>query len=236
MLGLAAVLAGCTHPAVTPKPPASQARENTVRDWQDVGRAIADRMAARRLLTARFDMQPQTQQPPVPPGRYFINVIRPSVPFLREVADALRSEILARGSSVATTPADALVVNLDVDHVVWSRDYLPPDGAFSLAGLAAGGAEVVARNGPYTPAGVFGMVSGVGIALDFLRSLEPDTHVEAVWKASIIQGDTYLMEATAPVYVRAGDLAQYRGDETNRVMTSYTPRPQHTLVQLRYVQ
>ncbi len=236
VVGLAVALAGCTQPAVAPKAPAFQERENKVRDWAAVGRAIADSMADRRLLTART-MHPQpAATSPVPPGRYYVNLIRPGIPFLREVGDALKTEILTRGSAVSTTPADSMVVNVDVSSVRWGRDVPPTGGFLSLAGLTAGAATVLGANGPYTPADGFGMAAGLGIALDVIKSLSPETNVEAVWKATIIRNDTYMMEASAPVYVRASDLWMYRGDDTNRLMASYEPPAQRTLVQLRYAQ
>src|SRR6185437_9592490 len=106
LLGMTAALPACTHPAVAPKPFAFQERENTVRDWVTVGRTIADSMADRGLLTAR--MRHPAAGPPVPPGRYYVNLIRPGIPFLKEVAEALKIEILARGSTISTTPADSM--------------------------------------------------------------------------------------------------------------------------------
>lgn len=235
VVGIIAAISGCARPGVVPKPFALQERENAARDWHAVGVAIADNMADRRLLPAR-PMHPVAGLP-VPPGRYYINLLRPTIPFLREVRDSLKADIIARGGAVSTTPADSLVVNVDVVSVAWSKEHLAPGGEWTLAGLAAGGGEVLAANGPYSPAAYFGLAAGLGIALDVIQSLSPETNVEVVWKASIIQGDTYLMEALAPVYVRAGDLQNlYWGYDTNHIIASYEPKPERSLVQLRYAQ
>jgi anti-sigma factor RsiW len=128
------------------------------------------------------------------------------------------------------------VVNLDVAAIQWAVDDPPAPGTLTSAGLVAGTGDVLAAYWPLSPAAGFGALAGMGLTADVLRSLSPRTNVEAVWKASIIQSDTYLMQASAPVYVRAGDLGLYEGDNSNRVMTSNEPPPQRSLVQLRYVQ
>ena len=46
------VAGGCNQPAVTPKVPAFQSSENTVRDWNDVAHKISAEMASLGLVPA----------------------------------------------------------------------------------------------------------------------------------------------------------------------------------------
>ena len=62
LLAATCLLASCNQPAVTPKPPAFQNSENTVRDWNNVAHRIADRMAELGYL-------PDPLHPPTPGTR-----------------------------------------------------------------------------------------------------------------------------------------------------------------------
>jgi hypothetical protein len=51
-LGTTLLLSACNQPAVSLKAPATQASQNTVRDWHVVAHKITDEMAARDLVPA----------------------------------------------------------------------------------------------------------------------------------------------------------------------------------------
>jgi hypothetical protein len=204
------LLSGCNQPAVTLKPPAFQSSENTVRDWNDVAHAIAAGMAARALL-------PPGPLPPAPQGYstkpIFVRVQAPGSAFVDQVARELEADVLARGGTVARTPAGATVVNLDVDFVKWSPRDKPP-GLFGLAaGVATVPGIVIGASQPMSTwtaadAASFSAV-GVGLAADTLIALTPTSNAEAIWEASIVTGDQVVMRLQQPVYVRDRDIPLY---------------------------
>ncbi len=68
-LCLAAVvsfLVGCNQPAVTPKAPAFQSSENTIRDWNDVAHRIATQLTALGLLSLRANWKLTSCEPARP--------------------------------------------------------------------------------------------------------------------------------------------------------------------------
>jgi hypothetical protein len=230
-------LYGCSRPLVAPKPIAVQDKENTVRDWASVAQRIANALSDRGFLAPSLPASP----PAVPPAsdrRLFVHLLRPESTFLQDVRTHLESEILARGGIVSRIPANATVINLDIDVVRWSNQPQVPDGALTLTGLMTGAALLVAYNGPYMPAAGFGMAAGAGIAAEMVRSLSPDTNVEAVWGASILSGDDVVLALREPVYIRQGDIRLYEGTGSVRAaaLGSFSPRPMSIPVRLRYVQ
>jgi hypothetical protein len=204
------LLSACNQPAVTLKPPAFQSSENTVRDWNDVAHAIAAGMAARALL-------PPGPLPPAPRGYstkpVFVRVQARGSAFVDQVARELEADVLARGGTVARTPAGATVVNLDVDFVKWSPRDKPP-GLFGLAaGVATVPGIVIGASQPMSTwtaadAASFSAV-GVGLAADTLIALTPTSNAEAIWEASIVTGDQVVMRLQQPVYVRDRDIPLY---------------------------
>jgi hypothetical protein len=113
MLCLAAgawLLTGCNRPMVALKAPALQTKEDTVRDWNDIAHTIASGLAANGYLPTAG--QPPQAGVPVP---VFVRLRAPDSTFVHAVADALQSDILAGGGTVARAPEGATVVNLDVD-------------------------------------------------------------------------------------------------------------------------
>ena len=233
---LAAVcfLGACSQPAVAPKELAFQENENTARDWNVVARRIADLMTQRGLLPPPVYLQSAASAQPASYGRFFINVEAPGSTFLHEVQVGLQSEILARGGTVSRSPADADVINLDVDVVRWGPRNTGPGGVGTLTGLATGAGILLGSNGPYTPAAAFGIAAGAGIAADAIASTVPDTNVEAVWEASILKGGDVLMDVHEPVYVGRHDARLYESDTHTGAMESDTSRVGGVPVRLSY--
>jgi hypothetical protein len=210
LVAAACLLAGCNQPAVTLKPPAFQASENTVRDWNDVALKIAAEVAARGLLPAPWQPVPPNM-PTVKP--IFVRIQAPDSAFVSEVANELEAEILRRGGIVARGPANATVVNLDVNFVRWGPRDKPPGLLGTTLGIAAIPGIVIGASVPMSTwtaadAAAFTALGG-GLFLDGLIALTPTMNAEAIWKATIIADDRVVMEIQEPVYVRAPDIPLY---------------------------
>jgi hypothetical protein len=204
---MALAMAGCSQPAVAPKAPAFQESAVTVRDWDTAAQHIAAELTAHGFLPD--PLNPQSL--PVPAQRYplFVQVIAPDSTFLREMREALQSEILRRGGILSRSPASAMVVNLDVDVIRWGARDRNPGGFATAAGLATGTGILLANAAPLTPAAGFGIAVGAGLAADVLLSLTPSTDTEAVWEASILSQDQVLLDVRAPLYIPASDSRLY---------------------------
>jgi hypothetical protein len=153
---------------------------------------------------------------------------------LHEVRAGLQTEILARGGTVSRSPADAVVVNLDIDVVHWGAGTTWPGGLGTISGLATGAAILLASGAPYSSAAGFGIAAGTGIAADAILSTVPNTNVEAVWAASILRGGEVLMEVREPVYVGRYDARLYESATRFGAMESFASRVENVPVQLRY--
>lgn len=208
--GLVLVLSACNQPAVTPKLPAFQPSENTVRDWKDVADKIAVGMAARGLLPP---LQGEATAVPVSPRHpIFIRLQAPNSMFARVVGEELKADVLDRGGVVARTPAGATVVNFDVDFVRWGPRDKPPGPLGTLAGIAAipgliAGASTFSKWAIVDAGGLAGV--GYGALADGIIALTPTMNAEAVWEATIVVDDRELMRLQSPVYVRNNDLLLY---------------------------
>jgi hypothetical protein len=205
---VAGLLAGCNQPAVSLKLPATQSSENTIRDWNDVAHAIASGMAAKGLL-------PNPGQPPqtIAPAPVFVRVRAPDSTFVRQVADALESDVLASGGTIARTPDGATVINLDVTIVKWGPRDKPPGLLGTTAALLTVPAIVLGDSLPmatWTAADGFGAaIAGLGILADGIIAMTPTMNAEAVWDATVITGDRILMRLREPVYIREADIPLY---------------------------
>jgi hypothetical protein len=216
-LSLAALclLGGCNQPAVSLKPPAFQSSENTVRDWNDVAHGIAAEMALRGLLPPGLDTPGLNApaQPAVPARPVFIRIQAPGSAFVHAVAAELESDILSRGGTVARTPTNATVVNLDVDFVKWSPRDKPPGLLGTTAAVATIPGTVIGASVPmttWTAADAAGFSAiGLGVAADTIIALTPMTNAEAIWEASVVTGNQVVMRLQQPVYVRDRDIPLY---------------------------
>ena len=203
------LLVGCNQPAVTMKPPAFQSSENTVRDWNDVARKIASGMASLTLVP--------TYGVPEPPGApitpIFVYLQAPDSAFVRQVGQALESDILRRGGEIARTPRGATVVNLDVNFVRWG----PRDKPAGLLGTMAGALAIpVIGVGDSLPLSTWaaGAAAGVGLLgvgalADTIIAITPTMNAEAVWEATIVSNDRVVMKLQDPIYIRADDIPLY---------------------------
>ncbi|HVC63001.1 MAG TPA: hypothetical protein VND19_21890 [Acetobacteraceae bacterium] len=223
-LAVAGLLGGCTRPAVALKPPAFQQSADALRDWQAVAQQIALDMMYDGLLP-----DPASPNPAAASGwrtPFYVKIVTPRSQFLYEVAQSLEAEILRHGGAVVQSPVGAAEIDLDVDVVQWPpRDRLP-DGTFTAAGFASGGAVVMANEAPLTPAAGFGVLAGAGILADLLRTMTPDTNTEIAWGASIAEGNRIVFAVRYPMYIADADVSLYTGS---------VPPAGPPLVQLRYV-
>jgi hypothetical protein len=129
------------------------------------------------------------------------------------VAERLQSEILKAGGVVSRSPADATVVNIDVDYVRWAPRDKPPAGFGTLAGILTIPATVISANQPMSTwtsadAAIFTAV-GAGAATDLFVALTPTMNAEAIWSATIVANGQVVMKSSEPVYIRAGDIPLY---------------------------
>jgi len=234
------LLAGCNQPAVTPKPPAFQNSENTVRDWNDVASRIAAEMASLGLLPAIGPSQSSQPPNPVAPLRpVFVRVQAPDSAFVAAVASELESDILRRGGTVSRTPAGATVVNLDVDFIRWSPRDKPPGLLGTTAAVAAIPGIVIGDSTPmatWTAANAAGLAgAGFGVLADGIIALTPTMNAEAVWKATIVVDERIVMNLHEPVYIRAGDIPLYAKAADLAPISSWSRLNQPLLVrQIRY--
>ena len=204
------LLAGCNQPAVTPKAPDFQSSENTVRDWNDVALKIGAAIAAHGLLPAygQSGLLNTLQQKPI-----FVRIQAPNSAFISEVASELEADILRRGGIVARAPANATVVNLDVNFVRWGPRDKPPGLLGTTVAVAAIPGIVIADSLPmstWTAANAAAWSAvGAGLLLDGIIAITPTMNAEAIWQATIIADDRVVMKIQAPVYIRASDIPLY---------------------------
>ena len=218
-IAIASLLAGCSRPAVAPKPPAFQQSAEALRDWQAVAKQIA-------LDMQRDGFLPSPSQPAsVPRPPYYVRVARSDSQFLREVAESLNAEILSHGGAVSSVPGAGAELDLDVDVVRWSPRDAAPDGTGTIAGLAGGTAVLLANQPPLPPAAGFGILAGAGILADILRTMTPNTNTEIAWGASIRSGNRIVFDVRYPMYIADADKPMYVPDP---------PPPPVQVVQLRY--
>ncbi|MEJ0016667.1 MAG: hypothetical protein WDN25_08885 [Acetobacteraceae bacterium] len=201
--------AACTRPAVTPKPPGFQDQADALRDWMKVAGHIADDMTRYGFLP---DPASQAAFPTANGAPYYIYVSNEKSPFLHEVAQSLKAEILRRGGAVARSPVGAAAINLDLSLVRWPPRRGPPTGAATAAGLAAGTALLLANQAPLTPAAGFGLLAGAGLLVDAALALTPNTDTEIAWEASILSGDRIVFSVRYPMYIANADRDLYLGE------------------------
>jgi hypothetical protein len=231
LAAVTALLAGCNQPAVSLKLPATQSSENTIRDWDDVAHTIASGMTANGLLPAPGQPVQANAHAPV-----FVRVRAPDSTFVRQVADALESEVLRSGGTIARAPEGATVVNLDVTIVKWGPRDKPPGLLGTTAALLTVPPIVLGDSLPmatWTAADGFGAAfAGVGILADGIIASTPTMNAEAVWDATVVAGDRVLMKLREPVYIRADDIPLYAKRVTLSTVTSWgsaTPLRERTI-------
>jgi len=209
-MAIASWLGGCNQPAVSLKPPAFQSSENTIRDWTDVARAVADGMAGQGLLPVAVPGQTVIWPSP---RVFFVRVQAPDSTFLRMVGDELEREILRRGGVIARMPTGATVVNLDVDFVQWGPRDKPPGLLATGAGVLTIPAAVIGASQPmsaWTAAGAAGVTAvGVGVLSDTVLAMTPTMNAEAIWKATLLEDNRVVMRLQQPIYIRSNDIPLY---------------------------
>ena len=219
------VAGGCNQPAVTPKVPAFQSSENTVRDWNDVAHKISAEMASLGLVPAYTSELPQSANVP-PPKPVFVRVQAIRSAFIRHVADELEADISQRGATVARTTEGATVVNLDVNFVQWGPRDKPPGLAFTTLGALAVPGIVIGASMPmstWTAANAAAFTAlGVGALIDGVIALTPTMNAEAVWQATIVTSDRVVMKLQEPVYIRSPDIPLYAKETSVSPVSSWS--------------
>lgn len=217
-LAASTLTSGCTRPAVALHPPAFQQEAYALRDWETVARHIAVDMQRDGFLPGPARASATRSR-----RAYFIRVRTPHSKFLREVAESLKGDILARGGAVSSTPFGAAELDLDVDVVHWPARQQAPDGIGTVAGLAGGTGVLLANAAPITPAGGFGVLAGAGIASDLLRAMTPDTDTEIAWGASIAMDNRIVFDVRYPMYIGDSDVDLYHREPAQIVQLRYAP-------------
>jgi hypothetical protein len=228
-----ALLSACTQPAVAPKPPAFQESAVTVRDWDRVASHIASDMERSGLLPGTTASPGQA----LAPKAYYIHAVSNGSAFLNSVRDALTSEILSRGGSVAALPVGATVINLDVDWVRWGSRPAAPNGTGTLSGLKTGLLVSALDLGAGTPADkiaqlapleIAALTAGLGLTADVVRALTPTQGSEAAWRAYIVSPTQVLFHVREPIYVETSDLPLYHA--STRTGSIPSPGPSVALI------
>jgi hypothetical protein len=217
------ILVGCNQPAVTPKAPAFQSSENTVRDWNDVAHKVASEMAFLGLVPSVGQADGANTTPPRP---VFVQVQAPDSAFVREVANELEDDILRMGGTIARAPAGATVVNLDVNFVKWGPRDKPPGLLGTTAAVLAIPGIVIGASAPMSTwtaadAAAFTAV-GVGVLSDAIIALTPTMNAEAIWEATIVTNDKVVMKLQEPVYIRARDVPLYAKETSLSPVSSWS--------------
>jgi hypothetical protein len=110
-------LSGCYQPIITPRLPDLQSAEVTIRDWNTIAHRIASALASRGLVPSESTDVLMSAPAAVSVKAVFVRVQAPDSAFINEVAIELERDILSGGGTIARTPSNATVVNLDVDFV-----------------------------------------------------------------------------------------------------------------------
>ena len=225
LLAASVVLAACaqSQPPVAVKiDNRPQESANTVRDWDKVALRITTELAQRgMLITPQPGITPATP----PWGPYYVHVLTPRSTFLQSVAESLRTNIVNSGGAIARTPAGAVVINLQVDHVKHGPREQPAGGEFTALGTAVAVGAAISGGTPYANPWIAAAVAGGsalagGILADAYLSQYPLMTGEVMWRASIVTPQQVLMRVGSTVYVSSGDLALYAGDVTLSEMTT----------------
>ena len=225
-------LVGCNQPAVTPKLPAFQSSENTVRDWNDVADRIASQLGMVGLI-------PAAGTTAAPSGRpIYIKLQAPDSAFVRSIAERLEADIMQAGGTISRRASDATVVNLDVNFIAWGPRDKPPGLLGTTAGILAIPPIVIGDSSPmstWSAANAYAFAAvGIGMLTDLVIAVTPTMNAEAIVSATVVSNDQVIMKYSAPLYVRANDLPLYAKSVSLAATDSWTSRPPLTPRPLRY--
>lgn len=106
---------------------AEQDRATNVQDWHGMAQKIADGMQARGLLAAAPNMSSSPAYNAVVQRPFFVRSDQ-NTPFVRELGQALKTEIMQRGGLIAASDTRAQIIDVGVNVVSWgSRLNSNPD-------------------------------------------------------------------------------------------------------------
>lgn len=183
-----------------------------IRDWDVVASRVADALQEKGFL-------PNPSAPPAPNVEVqpiYVHAQGYGSTFLHSAKQSLEADILRRGGIVARGPAQAVIVNLEVDVVRWSPRPPWQDGTFTALGLAAGAGVMIADHS--VAAGGIGLTAlqgalalgALGLAADLVRASSPAQFgSEAAWQASIYVSDRLAFRLRQPMYIRTNDAPLY---------------------------
>ena len=106
---------------------AEQDQATNVQDWHGMAQKIADGMQARGLLATTATMSTNAAYDIAVQKPFFVRSDQ-NTPFVRELSQALKTEILQRGGLVTTSETRAEIIDVGVNVVSWgSRLTSDPD-------------------------------------------------------------------------------------------------------------
>ena len=199
LIASALCLPGCNQPAVSLKPLALQASENTVRDWKDIALAVSTEMAARGFFPAagwpsKPFLNPHSQAPdfslyPLRRGRTggrYLAARRYHRPHIeRRYLSSIWMSISYSGG-LQEEPPGLLGTGAAVADPSWHSDRRV-------------GADVHLDSGGRGR--IYGSRSWKFLS-DAIIAMTPTMNAEAIWKATILADDRVVMKIQQPVYIR----------------------------------
>jgi hypothetical protein len=125
VVAAAALLSGCAPTGDSPNQVSHQIGVNRLHDWDATVARVAQSMAQRGVIVPANSAVTTTPTA----GPYYVHVMAPGSTFLEEARRAMESELLRRGAEVARSPAQATVINLDLDVIRWASGPVFPTTA-----------------------------------------------------------------------------------------------------------
>jgi hypothetical protein len=198
---VAVLAAGCSAPAVAPKPPTFQQSGTHISDWNRVAARIADGLQRSGYLAV----------PGSPANTFHVRAMMADSTFLQGVRQSLEGEIMRRGGMVERSAGRAIVVNLDVDIVRWGGRLPRPGGLQSAAGAVVGLGIMIGDAAPLTAFEGALAVTALGVIGDIAETVTPRFEAEAAWTATIHDGERLAFQMREPMYIHANDVPIYQG-------------------------
>ncbi|MFO1060003.1 MAG: hypothetical protein U1E53_23930 [Dongiaceae bacterium] len=216
ILLLAAALAACAQPVVTPRLASTQPKLRTARHWHEMASAVADQLAARLKLIKDASASGHLVDGTAPVATLaarpiYVRPLDPGMPFSDAFHDYLVLQLMVRGFTVATQPAGATVVNYDVqllayDHgAPWGYPYVP-GGVPAVTAMGVGVAAGVAAS----PAvGALAAAGAADVVLTAAKVLGDQPNTEVIVTTEVVDEHAYVFRNVETFYIEDEDAALY---------------------------
>jgi hypothetical protein len=213
---LAAALAACAQPTVTPRLASTQEKLRTARHWHEVASSVADEITKRFQLIkdvgATGHILDGAAQPATLAARpIYVRPLDPEMPFSEAFHDFLVLQLMARGFSVSTSPAGATVVNYDVqllpyDHgPPWGYPYFP-GAATVITAMGVGVAQAVASS---SAAGALAAAGAADVLLTAAKVFGDMPNTEVIITTEVVDEQSYVFRNVQVFYIEDEDARLY---------------------------